>query len=160
MTTAKPRTRERAKAKVTVQNSEANPYDQTANSALIEIHLSETFIGDIDGESPVRALQLLRKDRSASLVSLQRFRGKLGGRRGTFVLQGQEVVENGGSRQHGLSFPDRRQMNFPGCAVRAALKATLEKAPTDGWIIGSNDVAIFSRTRNYRCATLRNRLPQ
>ena len=88
-------TRTRAKAKITVQNSEATPYDQTASPALMEVHLSETFTGDIDGESPVRALQVLRDDRSASLVSVQRFRGKLGGRQGTFVLQGQEIVENG-----------------------------------------------------------------
>ena len=43
----------------------------------------------------VRALQVLRNNRSASLVSVQRFRGKLGGRQGNFVLQGSEVVENG-----------------------------------------------------------------
>ncbi len=91
----KPRTRARAKAKITVQSSEAKPYDQTASPALMEIRLSETFTGDIDGESPVRALQVLRDDHSASLVSVQRFRGKLGGRQGTFVLQGQEIVENG-----------------------------------------------------------------
>jgi hypothetical protein len=36
-----------------------------------------------------------RVDHSASLVSMQRFRGKLGERRGTFVLQGSETVENG-----------------------------------------------------------------
>jgi hypothetical protein len=89
------RTRARAKAKITVQNSEAKPYDQTANPALMEIHLNETFTGDIEGESPVRALQVLRDDHSASLVSVQRFRGKLAGRQGTFVLQGQETVENG-----------------------------------------------------------------
>jgi hypothetical protein len=89
----KPRTR--AKAKITVQSSEATPYDQTTSPKLMEIHLSETFTGDIEGESPVRALQVLRDDHSASLVSVQRFSGKLGGRQGTFVLQGQEVVENG-----------------------------------------------------------------
>ena len=75
--------------------SEARPYDQTASPALIEIHLSETFAGDIDGESPVRALQVLRDDRSASLVSMQRFRGRLDGREGTFVLKGSEMVEDG-----------------------------------------------------------------
>ena len=91
----KPGTRTRAKAKITVQNSEARPYDQTASPALMEIRLTETFIGDIEGESPVRALQVLRDDKSASLVSVQRFSGKLGGRQGTFVLQGQEIVENG-----------------------------------------------------------------
>jgi hypothetical protein len=31
-------------------------------------------------------------------------------------------------------------MDFPGCAARAALKASLEKAPTERWIIGSNDI--------------------
>ena len=90
-----PRTRTHAVAKITVQNSEAKPYDQSAGPALLEIHLSETFTGDIDGESPVRALEVLRDDHSASLVSVQRFRGKLGGRQGTFVLQGSEIVENG-----------------------------------------------------------------
>jgi hypothetical protein len=84
-----------AKAKITVQNSQAMPYDQTASPALVEVRLTETFTGDIEGESPVRALQVLRGDKSASLVSMQRFRGKLGGRQGSFVLQGSEVVENG-----------------------------------------------------------------
>ena len=87
--------RARAEAKITVQSSEATPYDQTASPALVEIHLHETFAGDIEGESPVRALQVLRDDRSAFLVSLQRFRGKLGRRQGTFILQGSETVENG-----------------------------------------------------------------
>jgi len=85
----------RAKANITVQSSEAKPYDQSASPALVELHLTETFTGDIEGESPVRALQLLRDDKSACQVSMQRFRGKLGGRQGTFVLQGSEIVENG-----------------------------------------------------------------
>lgn len=87
--------RAQAKAKITVHSSQAAPYDQTANPALVEIRLHETFTGDIEGESPVRALQVLRSDHSASLVSVQRVHGKLSGRRGSFVLQGQEVVENG-----------------------------------------------------------------
>jgi hypothetical protein len=90
-----PHARVRAEAKITVQTSETTPYDQTASPALMEIRLTETFTGDIDGESTVRALQVQRDDRSASMVSLQRFRGKLGGRQGTFVLQGSEIVENG-----------------------------------------------------------------
>ena len=85
----------RAKAKITVQSSKAEAYDRAAGPALMEILLRERFTGDIDGESPVRALQVLRDDKSASLVSLQRFRGKLGGRQGTFVLQGSEIVEHG-----------------------------------------------------------------
>lgn len=61
----------------------------------MEIHLSETFSGDIEGASPVRAMQVAHGDHSARLVSMQRFSGKLGGRQGTFVLQGSEIVENG-----------------------------------------------------------------
>ncbi len=93
--TAKPQAHARAEARITVQRSEAQPYDQTSGPALNEVHLTETFTGDMDGESPVRALQVLRDDRSASLVSMQRFRGKLGGRQGTFVLQGSETVDHG-----------------------------------------------------------------
>ena len=91
----RPRAPARAETKITVQSSEATPYDETVSPALMEIRLVETFSGDIEGESPVRALQVLRDDQSACLVSVQRFRGKLGGRQGTFVLQGSEVVENG-----------------------------------------------------------------
>jgi len=85
----------RATAKITVRSSEVESYDQTVSPALAEVRLTETFVGDIEGESPVRALQILRDDKSASLVSVQRFRGKLSGRQGTFVLQGSEIVEKG-----------------------------------------------------------------
>ena len=88
-------TRTRATAKVTVQSSEVKPYDQTTSPALTEIHITETFSGDIDGESTVRALALQRDDKSASQVSMQRFTGKLAGRQGAFVLQGSEIVRDG-----------------------------------------------------------------
>ena len=94
-TQGQPRAGHKAEAKITVQSSEAKPYDETASPALVEIRLTETFTGDIDGESTVRALQASRNDRNATMVSMQRFRGKLGGRQGTFVLQGSETVENG-----------------------------------------------------------------
>ena len=63
-----------------VTGSEAKPYDRTTNPAVMELHLNETFTGEIDGESPVRALQIQRDDRSASIVSVQRFSGKWGDR--------------------------------------------------------------------------------
>ena len=87
--------RVRAIATITVQSSEAKPYDDSDRLVLTEIHIRETFTGDLEGESTVRALQAAGDDRSASLVSLQRFRGRLAARRGTFVLQGSEVIENG-----------------------------------------------------------------
>lgn len=89
----------RATARITVYRSETTPYDQPDDQmggpALVEIRLSESFFGDIEGDSLVRALQALHDDRSASMVSMQRFRGKLGGRQGSFVLQGSATVEQG-----------------------------------------------------------------
>ncbi len=87
--------RMRAEARITVENSHAEPFDQDTGPALMEVQLNETFSGDLEGESSVCALQLRRDDHSASLVSMQRFSGSLGGRRGTFVLQGSEIVEHG-----------------------------------------------------------------
>lgn len=84
-----------ATATIAVQRSDAKPYDETADPALMEVHITETFSGDLDGRSTVRALQVMRDDRSARMVSMQRFCGRLDGREGTFVLEGSEVVENG-----------------------------------------------------------------
>jgi Protein of unknown function (DUF3224) len=95
MTRPEPTTRVRARARITVQSSDAKPYEQSAGPDLLEVRITETFAGDIEGESRVRALQVQREDKSASMVSVQRFRGKLGERQGTFVLQGSETVEQG-----------------------------------------------------------------
>lgn len=86
---------QRASSKVTVQDSRAKPYDSRCSPALVEISLQETFTGDIEGRSQVRALQARRDDGSATMVSMQRFDGTLGGRQGSFVLQGSEVIEDG-----------------------------------------------------------------
>jgi len=82
-------------ATIVVHNSDTKPYDESASPPLTELNLSESFTGDIEGESTVRALQIQRADHYASLVSMQRFTGKLGGRQGTFVLQGSETVDHG-----------------------------------------------------------------
>jgi uncharacterized protein DUF3224 len=84
-----------ARAKITVESQQSAPFDQTGDPALTVISLTERFAGDIDAQSNVRALGAMRPDKSASLVSLQRVQGTLGGRRGAFVLQGEETVSNG-----------------------------------------------------------------
>ena len=87
--------RTHAVAQIVVRRSEVERYDETTAPVLAEIRIEERFTGDIEGESPVRALQLQHTDGSAIQVSLQRVRGTLGGRRGTFVLQGAQRVEHG-----------------------------------------------------------------
>ena len=129
----KPRTRTRAEAKITVQSFEAKAYDQTASPALMGIRLDETFTGDIDGESTVRALEVLRDDHSASLVSLQRFRGKLGGRQGTFVLQGSEVVQNGKIKATWFVVPGSGTGDLSGLRGEGGFEGDFGKG-SDGWL--------------------------
>ena len=135
MNTAQSQTepRTRAKAKIAVQNSEAKPYDQTVSPALVEIRLSETFTGGIDGESPVRALQVLRDDRSACLVSAQRFSGKLGGRQGTFVLQGSETVDNGKIKATWFVIPGSGTSDLSGLRGEGGFDGDFGKG-SDGWL--------------------------
>jgi len=130
---ARPHARATAKAKIMVQSSEAQAYDQATGPALMEIHLSETFTGDIEGESPVRALQLLRQDKSASLVSMQRFRGKLGGRQGSFVLQGSETVENGKIKATWYVVPGSGTDELSGLRGEGGFEGSFGKG-SDGWL--------------------------
>jgi len=138
MTTGKqsqtePRTRTKAVAKITVQNSEAQPYDQTASPALMEIRISETFTGDIDGESTARAFQVQRSDHSASQVSMQRFCGKLGGHQGTFVLQGSEVTENGKIKATWFVVPGSGTGDLTGLRGEGGFEGYFRKG-SDGWL--------------------------
>jgi len=52
------------------------------------------------------------------MVSVQRFRGKLGGRQGTFVLQGSETVENGKIKATWFVVPGSGTVNFPASGGR------------------------------------------
>jgi hypothetical protein len=125
--------RTHAKAKITVQKSEATPYDQTAGPALTEIRISETFSGDIEGQSTVRALQSQRGDESASQVSMQRFSGKLGGRQGTFVLQGTETVENGKIKATWFVVPGSGTRALSGLRGEGGFEGAFGKG-SDGWL--------------------------
>ena len=58
--------RARAEAAIAVRSAQAEAYDESEGPGLMEIRITETFTGDIEGESPVRALQVVRGDKSAS----------------------------------------------------------------------------------------------
>ncbi|HEX4573311.1 MAG TPA: DUF3224 domain-containing protein [Dongiaceae bacterium] len=123
----------RATAKITVQTAETRPYDQTTHPALVEIRLFETFTGEIEGESPVRALQVLRRDGSACVVSLQRFHGKLGRRRGTFVLQGAETVEQGSIKGRWFVVPGSGTGELAGLRGEGGFEGAFGKG-SEGWL--------------------------
>src|ERR1051326_911779 len=78
----------RATGRTEVKTYVPTPFDEVADGpSLVEVQLTETFRGDIEGESTVRVIQAARKDGSMTFVGLQRVRGSVGGRTGSFLLQ-------------------------------------------------------------------------
>jgi hypothetical protein len=77
-----------ATGKIDVKTYEPQPYEEIDDGPnLVEIHVTETFSGDIEGEGVVRFLQAVREDGSASFVGIERVTGKIAGRQGSFLLQ-------------------------------------------------------------------------
>jgi len=80
--------KQHATGHIEVQTYEPKPYDESVDGpGLVEIHVTEKFTGDIQGDGAVRFIQAARKDGSASFVGIERVKGSLGGRKGTFLLQ-------------------------------------------------------------------------
>jgi hypothetical protein len=73
---------------IEVRTYEPQPYEEPAEGPnLVEIHVTETFAGSVEGEGAVRFLQAIRDDGSASFVGIERVTGKVEGRAGSFLLQ-------------------------------------------------------------------------
>lgn len=80
--------RVRATGRIEVKTYEPKAYEEPSEGPqLVEIHVSETFVGDIEGDGVARFLQAMRPDGSASFVGLERVTGSIAGRRGSFLLQ-------------------------------------------------------------------------
>src|SRR5215469_3850306 len=83
-----------ATAKIKVHSYEPETYEDSGGGTdLVEIHVTEAFHGDIEGEGAVRFLQALRADGSASFAGIERVTGSVGGRSGTFLLQDAGTVQ-------------------------------------------------------------------
>jgi Protein of unknown function (DUF3224) len=83
-----------ATAKIEVHTYEPETYEDSGGGTdLVEIHVTEAFHGDIEGEGSVRFLQAVRTDGSASFVGIERVTGSVGGRNGTFLLQDAGTVQ-------------------------------------------------------------------
>jgi hypothetical protein len=86
-----------AKAQFKVTNWDEQPYDESGPK-LTRASVTQTYTGDIVGEGKVEYLMAYREDGSASYVSSERVVGRLGGREGSFVLQGSGTFEGGTAR--------------------------------------------------------------
>jgi Protein of unknown function (DUF3224) len=91
MTTA---SKTHATGRIDVKTYEPQPYEEVAEGPnLVEIHVGETFSGDIEGEGVARFLQAVREDDSASFVGIERVTGSIDGRKGSFLLQDAGTLE-------------------------------------------------------------------
>jgi Protein of unknown function (DUF3224) len=80
---------------IEVKTYEPQPYEEpAAGPNLVEIHVTERFTGNIQGEGVVRFLQAIRDDGSASFVGIERVTGKVDGREGSFLLQDAGTLED------------------------------------------------------------------
>jgi hypothetical protein len=87
-------TKTHAAGRIDVKSYEPNPYDEPSTGPkLIEIQVSETFSGDIDGDGVARFLQAERDDGSASFSGIERVTGRIAERKGTFLLQDAGTLE-------------------------------------------------------------------
>jgi hypothetical protein len=86
--------RTRAPGHIEVHTYEPAVYDGglADGPALTEIQVTETFVGDVEGEGMARFLQTARRDGTASFVGIERVTGSVGGRQGSFVLQDQGTL--------------------------------------------------------------------
>ena len=87
--------RTHATGKINVKTYEPAPYDEPDDGpALVRIHVEEDFTGDIQGEGVATFLQTTIGDDEASFVGVERVKGRVAGRSGTFVLQDQGTVKD------------------------------------------------------------------
>jgi hypothetical protein len=78
----------RATAHTEVKTYEPTVYDEmTDGPSLVEIRVNETFTGDIEGEGTVRVIQAARGNGAATFCGIERVRGMVAGRNGSFLLQ-------------------------------------------------------------------------
>ena len=78
----------RATGQTVVKTYKPTTFDEAAEGpALLDVQVVETFTGDIDGEGTARVIQAAGKDGTATFTGLERVRGLIAGRKGTFLLK-------------------------------------------------------------------------
>jgi hypothetical protein len=87
-------TKRAAKGRTEVTVFKPVTYDEpTDGPKLNEVQLTETFVGDVEGEGKARVLQAQWADGSLEYCTIERVVGALAGRRGSFLLQVEGTVQ-------------------------------------------------------------------
>ena len=90
-----PDMRERAKITFEISSWDEETFDEEGDSKLARASVLKTYRGQLEGEGTVEQLAAYRSDGSAVFTALERFRGRLGERTGSFVLRHEGTFEKG-----------------------------------------------------------------
>src|SRR4051794_7235208 len=72
-----------AVGQTTVKSYRPTVFDEVAGApTLSDVHLTEIFSGDIEGEGVAHVVQAARADGAATFAGLERVRGAIGGKQG------------------------------------------------------------------------------
>jgi uncharacterized protein DUF3224 len=106
-----------ANARFAIKSWDEKPYDEgTGVPKLTRASVCKALTGDLDGEGRVEYLMMYRADGSATFVGLERFTGRLGDKRGTFVLQRSGVFEGGQAKESYFVIPGSATGDLVGLA--------------------------------------------
>ena len=85
-----------ANATFKITRWDEKPYNEEyGERKLTRSSITKTYQGDIEGQASLEYLMMYRDDGSASIVGLERIKGRVGARSGSFVLQYIGTFEGG-----------------------------------------------------------------
>ncbi|HET7789336.1 MAG TPA: DUF3224 domain-containing protein [Gemmatimonadales bacterium] len=89
-----------ANARFAIKSWDEKPYSEgQGQPKLTRASVAKSYTGDIEGDAQVEYLMMYRGDGSAAFVGLERVVGKIGAKRGAFVLQRTGVFEDGQAKE-------------------------------------------------------------
>jgi len=89
-----------ANARFAIKSWDEKPYSEgQGQPKLTRASVAKSYTGDIEGNAQVEYLMMYRGDGSAAFVGLERVVGKIGAKRGAFVLQRTGVFEDGQAKE-------------------------------------------------------------
>ena len=87
--------RQRAVGRINVTSLESTPYDAAGAFSILEVNVTEEFIGDLTGAGAVRFIMVNEPEGAAHFTGMERFLGKLGEQSGSFIMQNSGTLKDG-----------------------------------------------------------------
>ncbi len=120
----------RATATAEVKGWDEETYEEFDGGAkLNRAHVTNAYQGDIEGEGKVELLMMYPDENSASYVGLERIVGRVGDRRGSFVLQHSGTYENGAATTTWSVVPGSGTEELRGLRGEGGFSSTSQQYP-------------------------------